>query len=222
MNADETLFKYAIENSRQQKEEIVSRCGVGSDLQPMLALHRDSELIGMVHLPANYDAKLSAITAAVAHSAANIVVSIDEGYWWVGASAFDYLMHAEFGRHGDLARKFAAGDPKVVESLHVSVFTPEYATLHIAPYCYAGRTVTWRPEPVTFDDKAENRAIDGNVYLAVREGFELQATTEPASTPQGFARATGLQPVMPLGPRPDRNAPCPCGSGRKSKRCCFA
>ncbi len=27
-------------------------------------------------------------------------------------------------------------------------------------------------------------------------------------------------PVVRVGPRPERNRPCPCGSGEKYKRCC--
>jgi hypothetical protein len=221
MNADETLFNYAVENARQQKEEIVARSGVGSDLQPMLALHRDTELLGMVHLPGDPEAALSAVTVAVAHSEANIVVHMGEGFWWIGGSSFDYLIHEAFGQRGDLARRFAAGDEAVVECLQVAVFSVDHAMFHAAPYRYAGRTVVWQPEAISFDDGGQEKRIDGNMYASVHEGFALRATTPAASSPQEFGRLTGLSPVAPLGPRPERNAPCPCGSGRKSKACCW-
>jgi uncharacterized protein YecA (UPF0149 family) len=43
-----------------------------------------------------------------------------------------------------------------------------------------------------------------------------------------FWRERTPQPIMPenavpfrnQGPKPERNAPCPCGSGKKYKKCC--
>jgi uncharacterized protein len=35
-------------------------------------------------------------------------------------------------------------------------------------------------------------------------------------------RQTPSPPAKPAAARPSRNQPCPCGSGRKFKRCCIA
>lgn len=41
------------------------------------------------------------------------------------------------------------------------------------------------------------------------------------ATDDGCTDPAGARPVKPRGERTNRNAPCPCGSGKKFKFCCL-
>ncbi len=50
-----------------------------------------------------------------------------------------------------------------------------------------------------------------------------EETQEEGGSPLGSAGSTQVKPKeAPVSPVPSRNAPCPCGSGKKYKRCCGA
>lgn len=59
-----------------------------------------------------------------------------------------------------------------------------------------------------------------NLNYQVPDGEDLPAEEVVAYTEQELLRqGIGGQRVVP--PRPGRNEPCPCGSGKKFKRCCI-
>jgi hypothetical protein len=52
-------------------------------------------------------------------------------------------------------------------------------------------------------------------------GLNLDDEDEPSAQPPAWTVATGLTP-MRAAPKVGRNDPCPCGSGKKHKKCCGA
>jgi len=62
----------------------------------------------------------------------------------------------------------------------------------------------WEITAVTHEDAASA------AYYAEAGGGQL----EPGQTP------TAIEPIRNVGPRVGRNDPCPCGSGKKYKKCC--
>lgn len=199
------------------KETIVAANGVGSDINPVLVLQRDGVDLAFLGLPGDPSTRNAAITTAITTSNADQVVIVHEGYTWDGADYVDgYLNDPR-----SLVQRFADGDPHVFETLNVLWATATEGRLAALPYRYVGRTVQWQPDKVT-SRPTDEVTVGGSVVEAVHDGFVQQAKrSEPALGMEQLARATGLQVIAPMLPRPDRNAPCPCGSGRKSKTCCW-
>ncbi|MEM6457323.1 MAG: SEC-C metal-binding domain-containing protein [Acidobacteriota bacterium] len=70
----------------------------------------------------------------------------------------------------------------------------------------------FRVEPITEEELAQRRAR----LEALRRQFELSAPPKQQAGPARPAAA----PVMRSGIKIGRNDPCPCGSGKKYKKCC--
>ena len=70
-------------------------------------------------------------------------------------------------------------------------------------------------ESIIDDDDLEVR------FTLPYEAFDLFESTPAAgpSAPAGTARGPARQPPLLVGPKVGRNDPCPCGSGRKYKKC---
>lgn len=81
------------------------------------------------------------------------------------------------------------------------------------------------PETAQVVKKARPPLPDAPTLRTIREGLgslprPVPQRSSPSSTPASPARAA--RPAASLGGRVGRNDPCPCGSGRKYKRCCAA
>ena len=83
-----------------------------------------------------------------------------------------------------------------------------------------------RPRKTAFtEEERENllvRMIAGTKQLY--DHFQMRRSTPPANLHQGAPWADPLAVTMsrPASPRIGRNDPCPCGSGKKYKKCCGA
>ena len=90
------------------------------------------------------------------------------------------------------------------------------------PYCNAGCPKHHIPDAATLDPKRVNHFCDG-YKLFFREALpELKRIADDLKQGRRPAPRSGPRPEpnpAPVGPVP-RNAPCPCGSGRKYKHCC--
>ena len=63
----------------------------------------------------------------------------------------------------------------------------------------------------------------GPRMFLVRGGYDAPAMPQPASAPQEMEMRAELPQQMPVrrdGQKVGRNDPCPCGSGKKYKKCC--
>jgi len=56
--------------------------------------------------------------------------------------------------------------------------------------------------------------------FAKRNGRPAQSAPAPAENPQPQSNQSGAKRNAAPSPRVGRNSPCPCGSGKKYKRCC--
>jgi hypothetical protein len=126
-------------------------------------------------------------------------------------------------RHGDLQKEFRAGRPEFVEALQVcgSCRGGPVVSLGV-PYTVEGRDIVWAEEQL-FNYSEQDVVAQALIPNAMQRGFELQATRNGPPAPiADVADALGIALIVPRLPRPARNDPCPCGSGLKSKRCCWA
>lgn len=204
--------KVAMEN----KERMVKREGIGTDLVPTLELHRDGDTIALVPLMGDRDDVFRVIRAAVAMSGADFVVHLSEAFCYRGKNLPGNM------RVGRLAELFAQGDPNVAEEVMLTGFTPDGRTfMRRHAYLYDGRTVVWLDSPDPNDDV---RQLTGDLPAIVMTGFEEQflvpATTEQLTTALGMLGVEAVLVAHPVTPSVPRNRLCPCGSGLKAKRCC--
>jgi preprotein translocase subunit SecA len=74
---------------------------------------------------------------------------------------------------------------------------------------------------VYFEDLVHSTKADSIRYMFHAEVVQRQAATKPAAVSTSSAKGDGsrLRPVERAGDKIGRNAACPCGSGRKYKRC---
>ena len=71
-------------------------------------------------------------------------------------------------------------------------------------------------EIIRFNQKTITVCTDHN-HWRVSPKFLTKVITTSANTVEKPPKVNINQPLI----TPGRNAPCPCGSGKKSKRCCF-
>lgn len=203
----------ALKAAMALKEQVVAAQGVGADVVPMLHLNYDGvlwavlPLVGETNLAGDVEHSHVVAATAVALSPCDEVVVIADAY---------NTAPPEPGDERLVAQRFADGDAETVECLVGMVVRRDGTDDQwIANYTYRGRMVEWA-EPVRGDGGARGPLVE-----ALRAGFDRQGDTETL-TPEQIAQRIGVSLVMPALPRrPDRNAPCPCGSGLKSKRCCW-
>jgi SWIM/SEC-C metal-binding protein len=77
-------------------------------------------------------------------------------------------------------------------------------------------------KPARIRVKTEERAIE-LIALCNQKGWEVIVGIEPdkqENINDIKQLQAGLKPVATLPSLPSKNAPCPCGSGKKYKRCC--
>ncbi|MBI2345773.1 MAG: SEC-C domain-containing protein, partial [Deltaproteobacteria bacterium] len=75
-----------------------------------------------------------------------------------------------------------------------------------------------RSQPMTMGHGAMEAFAAGGVDAAAQGG--AVSAVGGGRTPFGAASVPSGQATMPHGPKVGRNDPCPCGSGKKYKKCC--
>lgn len=204
----------AIRRAQQLKEQAVRRDGVGTDITPMLHLHKEGLSLGVAILEGEREETLSMIIAIVALSEADQVVLVYDAY---GVLSPNWIPE-----YGDLARAFGNGNPDVYECLNATSVSADGTTTWLqSRYTYDGRTVVWAELSDVVTDVGIGE-MDGDFPNAVRCGLQGQKERPgPPLTPPEIAAFVGCKFVVPRMRRPLRNEPCPCGSGRKAKLCCW-
>jgi SWIM/SEC-C metal-binding protein len=77
-------------------------------------------------------------------------------------------------------------------------------------------------KPARIRVKTEERAVE-LIALCNQKGWEVIVGIEPdkqENIDDIKKLESGIKPVINFQLRPSKNAPCPCGSGKKYKRCC--
>jgi hypothetical protein len=124
------------------------------------------------------------------------------------------------GTH-DFTHVFADGEAGL--TVHCSLLPNSQAILDLRRHCenrkYIHRAGAWHGLLV--------RAEDGipKLGLELRHPWKpdpvLEAATRAVAARDAARRAAARDAALGRGKRNGRNAPCPCGSGRKHKRCCL-
>lgn len=134
---------------------------------------------------------------------------------------------AAFPDYADLRAAFAAGDPNTHEAIMATLWAREGdGFMGLAAYrILDGRHVEWIDLGHLTQELSP--AVGGRLADVASQGFELQAerATPPAEDWIDLARMVPpviLHVLPPPSMKAPRNAPCPCGSGRKAKHCCFS
>ena len=73
-----------------------------------------------------------------------------------------------------------------------------------------------------FIDIAKRMEKDGVDFKSIRQMKKWMKTHEAELRADGGADVPKVETVVHEGPRIGRNDPCPCGSGKKYKKCCGA
>ena len=64
-------------------------------------------------------------------------------------------------------------------------------------------------------------SLNALVAVSLKDYLDARAGSAPAGqAPLTVSETAPPAPVKPLVQAPSRNAPCPCGSGKKYKHCC--
>jgi SWIM/SEC-C metal-binding protein len=77
-------------------------------------------------------------------------------------------------------------------------------------------------KPARIRVKTENRAVE-LIALCKQKGWEVIVGIEPdkqENIDDVKKLEAGIKSMFSFQSRPSKNAPCPCGSGKKYKRCC--
>ena len=73
-----------------------------------------------------------------------------------------------------------------------------------------------------FLDIAKRMEKDGVDFKSIRQMKKWMKAHEAELRAEGGANVPKVETVVHEGPRIGRNDPCPCGSGKKYKKCCGA
>jgi preprotein translocase subunit SecA len=144
--------------------------------------------------------------------------SIDEKW-------MDHLYELDYLREGIHLRSYAQKDPLIE-------YKQEAFLMFSAMVEDIDRSILWALFHARFDPEQDSRGRrrpDSGVavhQVANAYGGPVGAREEKGSPPQGPPRGAPAQIEEPKaqpirsGPRTGRNDPCPCGSGKKYKKCC--
>lgn len=201
---------HAMNVAKQLKEDAVKAEGIGAEVGPMLYLLRDGTIWAVVpfvddDVHGRFTRRDLAATA-VYRSPVDEAVVITEMWESAGSVPDKTRTGAE--------RRFAAGDPDTHEALSAVVVRADGTSgQRFARFHHEGRRVVW-------DDLKEDDEARGPLPDALRLGFAKQGEI-PLLSPTELSNLLGV-PLMTYKLRPPpRNEPCPCGSGRKAKHCCW-
>ena len=143
--------------------------------------------------------------------------------------ACDHFVYKEWliGNIMDTPLDELVRSPRLEEFATLKTDLPEACRdCEFLPYCNGGCPKHHLPAAATRDPKRVNHFCEG-YKMFFREALpELQRIAEyvkrgelPPRSAQAESPAGPAAPAA-AGPPPSRNAPCPCGSGRKYKQCC--
>jgi hypothetical protein len=202
----------ALDIAMKIKTDAVAARGADGQTYTMLHLHHDGILWAVLPLVVDDPVTRHQLAAAaVAGSPADEAAIVMDTY------VVDPDSHDPRDAR-TVEQRFAAGDPAVTESLAGAVVRRDGTDGQWAvQYAVVGRRVEWgTPE--------DHGAARGPMADALRWAFENQdAAPKRFDTPEGLATELGIPlAAYPTMVAPPRNAPCGCGSGRKSKLCCWA
>jgi transposase-like protein len=172
---------------------------------------------------------IAAITGGATIKAAAEAASIHRNtvsYWRQTSLAFrDALGHAQYDKAIFIREEAECQVAEAFAAIHTILTKPDAsdsARLNAAKFIIEKASSPPPPPPEVTYQLAEKSEI---VHSNAQSGFE--PPTDPASPePQkpeivhSSAQSTRPQPVRSA-PKVGRNAPCPCGSRLKFKRCCF-
>lgn len=124
------------------------------------------------------------------------------------------------GKSHDFTAGLGQGDTGL--TIHCSNDPIEVAGPNLQSHCrarkYAERARTWFGVCLRPNDQA--------LRFGINLDFPWQQSDEMDVLTQGMGRATKLSAVSSrlrsTGPKVGRNSPCPCGSGKKLKKCCLS
>jgi hypothetical protein len=216
---DDDPFERAVAAAKATKRNAVAREGVGADVGPVLQLSHDDEFLGAFPLSGvPRDQMLNLIATIIALSDAPVIHFLHEGYRELFTGSDQVAVHELTYEYGSLAQRFAAGDKRVLEVVAIMVASATGAIeAAFLPYHYKGRKVVWIETPSSQFDESDPRCwTDGDVIDAITSGFA--GREGQGLPPERISGVLDLPVILP--PRPARNGPCPCGSGRKAKVCC--
>jgi hypothetical protein len=197
----------ALAVAMQIKEQAVASQGGDGDVIPMLHLRRDGVAWAIVALleedPATSHRQMADVLAG---SPADEAVIITDAY---------ITAPPRPGEHRMVAQRFADGDSDTSECLMGVIVRADGASgQSLVRYHHHGRHVSW-------DSPEHTSPARGPMVDALRDGFASQGS-RPVASPDELAKQHGVTLVVPQLRAPARNDPCPCGSGLKAKRCCWA
>lgn len=201
---------HALAVAKQLKEDAVKAEGVGAEVGPMLHLVRDGVMWAIVPLvDDDVDGRFTRrdlAATAVYRTPVDEAVVITEV--WMSQPNVD-----DKTRTG-AERRFAAGDTDTTEGLAAVVVRQNgEAAQRFAGFRHEGRKIVWNDlEP---DTEARGPLVD-----ALRLGFARRGEL-PLLDPEGLSALLGVPLATHKLRPPARNEPCPCGSGRKAKHCCW-
>lgn len=210
------------------KVDLLKRHGAGVDADlPLAAIfYREDEAFAFV-LPVTGSDDLGrrGLVLALALTDCDRLVVVADTYVWLRGDATDM---PDF--EVDLEAEFRAGNPLVTEAIMAVQWTANGDSL-IGLHGYrvepGARSADW----FVIDDHAsrdEAQAAGGRLHDVAMRGFELQRERTTAAAEDWADLARMVPPMIlrvlppPRTPGMPRNAPCPCGSGRKAKHCCFS
>jgi preprotein translocase subunit SecA len=133
----------------------------------------------------------------------------------------DHLYELDYLREGIHLRSYAQKDPLVE-------YKQEAFTLFSDMLDEIDRSILWGLFHARFDFEEKGRRKTPGSEVAVHQVVSAYGAAEAPSAPatvQAQAQPRGPAPpprksVVHAGPKVGRNDPCPCGSGKKYKKCC--
>lgn len=220
----------------------MARDGVGADIWPRLGLF-SGDRVDWLLLPGDRDETLDVIPKVIAGVQPDAVAMLSEGYAAKGRLAKMAFTAPENFQPGALAQAYADGDESVAECVLIATLATLAMTDDTPGYCVEMPYRYMPGQGVVWGDSKEMVAREigdgppGAVLTALRRGRAVAADwgrewppfpaylvartlgLTPANTDPDVAIRLGMQDLRP--PAPGRNAPCTCGSGHKSKLCCW-
>jgi len=163
-----------------------------------------------------YEIRKSTIPPEVMQQFVKMIMlqSIDEKW-------MDHLYELDYLREGIHLRSYAQKDPLVE-------YKQEAFTLFSDMLDEIDRSILWGLFHARFDFEERGRRKAPGSEVAVHQVVSAYGAAEAPSAPaamQAQAQPRGPAPpprksVVHAGPKVGRNDPCPCGSGKKYKKCC--
>ena len=202
--------------TRLLKQNLVAREGIGADVPFTIVTTRGPVPIGVYDGEGDNAEIAATVHMAVTMSDCDTVLYLGELYIEPGGDHEPGV--------GELAHRFAHGDPRVKEAIAVTaVHRSGHLRSIFDPYHYEGRTVVWDPLSAPYAP-AWRDFHERSLLRSMGDAFEVQAQRPgpPALRPGSHLHRIGSESIN------DHEmlvsfalcSPCPCGSGRTMNECC--